>query len=201
MPSDQPQSFYKCLLKGRCVAPALGDKEYTRLLDDTPLPLGAPVVPAVMDDDSDHILEAICDSDGHADSRSCSEHSSDNFVEPAQAGADSGTESSDSHLLEASAPSLCLADIPSHVDGARIRFENYRGVYERYIITCTHHANCSKSRNCGGAQVRNFGEWEPLAYLAVWNAKGTDFSPETHVEGARPTLQEIRAWLDEHGKL
>jgi hypothetical protein len=207
MPSGQPQSFYKCLLRGKLVAPALGNKEYTRILQDDPLlALGAGAVPALEDDDdSDVILEAICDMDepneidelfrnqdspepDHADS------------EPSVA-AESHAESDSDHILEADPVSGCVKDMPAHIAGARLRFECYHNIYERYFLNCVHHADCIKSRNCGAAQTSHFGEWEPIAFLAVWHTKGAHVPAGQHVEGVKPTLDEVREWLERNGKL
>ena len=202
MRSDQPQSYYKCLLANKLVQPLLGDKTYTAVLQNRPLPaLPAPAAvplpapePAAPDMDSDsgellEVLDVIPPIGAH------------DHALALPPGGESGSDSS-------SAPdeivhSLVIDPVPLDLDGARLRFEASTHGYDRYIITCRYHHGCMKHRNRGRAQCKNFGAWEPLAFLAVWESRGMDCEPGEHVDligQPRVTLEEVQDWLRAHGK-
>ena len=93
---------------------------------------------------------------------------------------------------------------PAIVDGARLRVEDriVLSGYKRYILTCTddRHVACIKHRNLHWRQTKNFGPCEPIVYLAVWHAKRADYlTAGDHITLCRPTVPEIRAWLQANG--
>jgi hypothetical protein len=196
MPSDQPQSFYRCLLKGHLAPPRIGDKAYLQILSGAPAPALPPAPEGLpIDDDSDTVLDVPyqeCLPDHVAGVLQDAPHAPAADIVP--------DSSSDSEILEAFQVSACIHDLPATIDGASVRFENYHNMYERYLLTCTYHTHCVKSRNCGFAQTKHFGAWEPLAYLAVWHAKGPSVLAENHVD-VRVSLDEVRAWLESNNKL
>ena len=207
LPSNEPISFYKCLLSGRIVPKGLGDKEYRRQLGNLPFlaieGLDADPLPV---EDCEHV-----NSDASSSSSAIMEGSGMAAIEgggggevggghlDAPAGAIEDGSDSESMMLEGECDEG-VADLPKYVGGARIRFDKFYDQYSRYIITCTHHWGCEKKRGCGIEQTKNFGPWEPIAYLAVWERHGSHTSVERHNPDVKPSLEEIREWLVANGK-
>ena len=90
---------------------------------------------------------------------------------------------------------------PRDVDGYHLREDEYHGRhghYHRLQLTCPYHGNCMKSRNTGAAQTAHYGWQEPLAFLAVWAAKGQFAATKVDHHAMHPSLAEQKAWLVEH---
>ena len=88
--------------------------------------------------------------------------------------------------------------------GGRLQWEDRRSRsgYCRYVLTCAHHPQYVKKRNAMAGQCRNYGVYEPQAYLAVWQEIGSNLSGEQHRhKSLRIPLDRQRAWLASQGLL
>ena len=92
--------------------------------------------------------------------------------------------------------------LPPFAEGARVRIEDRRVAsgYIRYIMTCALHEGCVKRRSGNARQTAHYGEMEPVAWLAVWHQQRAAFGDAaSHNRRCRPTLPEVRAWLEQNG--
>ena len=101
------------------------------------------------------------------------------------------------------APSALLSvPAPLVVEGQPIASELYSRAtpcYYRTRVTCPLHARCRKRRNCHERQCANFGELEVWAYLGVWLRKGQDALDRLRHKSIKPTHEEVKSYLTEHG--
>ena len=103
--------------------------------------------------------------------------------------------------IDANAPGEHRGAYPREVDGYHLREDEYHGRHghdHRLQLTCPYHGNCQKSRNTGAAQTAHYGCQEPLAFLAVWAAKGQFAATKVDHHTMHPSLAEQKAWLVEH---
>ena len=205
MPSNQPQSCFCCLLAGRFVVPALGDSAYREVLKDShefaledASSDATALEDAVLSDVGSEFLEADASlAPFNVDSPSPAGEP------PVPGSPNAGDPESDAsaELIESSL-SFRIEDLPQFIDGARIYFEhNLLEGYSRYILKCSHHPDCQKSRNCMADQCKHYGAWEPIAFLAVWNQLGLSSDAVRHNASVKPTLKQVHDWLADNGKL
>ena len=122
----------------------------------------------------------------------------------------SGTEDDSSECCEPASPHDAGEDkskVPDYIDGSRLTCEDRvaKSGYFRHILECKHHSGerCKKHRNAGPSQTQNFGKFEPIAYLAVWQSLGCSFgSRRDHLSRRlRVPLDLQEKWLRDHGYL
>lgn len=219
LPSNQPQSFYKALLSGRCVAPDKGRKYYDNMLKDArvviadaseqlsveqPEAILDMVEPVVEATDYTHDLfqpvEAVATAPAPEDALPLEDLVSPPMVDivdnipPLCGAADGG-----------GAPAGAMSDDwdgwPRLVDGARVRRSSWDEPgksYVRFSLVCTYHSRCEKYRNAGESQTRRHGRMEPFAYLAAWHKLGAACPARAHIR-QKPTMAQQEAWLREQG--
>ena len=201
MLSNQPQSYYRCLLAGHAVMPWLGDREYKRILNGNgeapPAAAGghhADAAAVVARDDSSDLdmLEAggaaqdCPDAAADAAAVAFDLSSSAPSTPPALPGAEA--EPAPGSPADRG-PRIAAEEIV--IDGAPLR--RYP---DRYWIRCQHHEDCQKYRGCGPAQCRNFGDQEPIGFLGAWHRLGAACpDARTHVHAVRPRLDQVEAFL------
>ena len=87
------------------------------------------------------------------------------------------------------------------IEGAH--FDHRTGVgYLRLRVTCGRHVGCQRSRNC--SMAHHLGMDEVWVVLGVWLREGRRWgrrSERLAHEAWTPSVQEIRAYLVEHGRL
>ena len=78
--------------------------------------------------------------------------------------------------------------------------------YTRYAVVCpladTLHianADCKRRRNLVPAHMASFGEWEVIAYVAVWAKEAARFPNKSKHGSFTPSRAEIEQWLREQG--
>ena len=219
MPCNSQVGYYDCMLQGRIVPDKLSAKQYKAILNGgsipaLPAPRAMPLlnvdVPMAIegDDDSDEILDdvghdivsplglvpaAIADAPAViADAVSKSSGSS----EP-------NSESSGSEVLDGPdpVPAASMQFLES-VGGQRLLFEDSyaKHGYYRFSLKCNSHPRCSRRRNAGIAQKSHLGFFEPLAFLAVWQAMGEELDRTDHMSRhLEVPLDRQRQWLESHG--
>ena len=219
MPCNSQVGYYDCMLQGRIVPDKLSAKQYKAILNGgsipaLPAPRAMPLlnvdVPMAIegDDDSDEILDdvghdivsplglvpaAIADAPAViADAVSKSSGSS----EP-------NSESSGSEVLDGPdpVPAASMQFLES-VGGQRLLFEDSyaKHGYYRFSFKCNSHPRCSRRRNAGIAQKSHLGFFEPLAFLAVWQAMGEELDRTDHMSRhLEVPLDRQRQWLESHG--
>ena len=220
VPSDEPQSFYDLLIRGRVVEPGRGDRVYRALLhgraipDDAPpaAPQAAAAAPAPAADVAATPAAAVAaaevieseedDADEEQQSASSTSSSDSSSTSPSSSSdSDSSISESESEVAEPE-PAPALLDIPEFLDGARLRGDQFRDRYTRYVLTCPYHHNCVKKRQGHERQTANLGPYEPLGFLGAWLARaGEAATAQQHVHNVKPRREEIRAWLQDHGYL
>ena len=96
------------------------------------------------------------------------------------------------------APGDQVNEFPTHVEGVRIARETRVGVYDRLIVKCprVEHGQCSRRRNCGAMQCRNFGKLEPVAFLALWLRQAQHIATKEEHMMYIPTVQDMHRWLE-----
>ena len=172
----------KCLLQGHILDAGMPARHYKAILDEQPQPIENPMlalppqeqmeVPlAIEDADSDEILDAGLPPAADVpqslapvprDAQPCSSASTSSDL--------SSSSGSSSEVLEAERiPDGRAPTIPDYIGGGRLQWEDRRSRsgYCRYVLTCAHHPQCVKKRNAMAGQCRNYGVYEPQAYLAV----------------------------------
>ena len=79
------------------------------------------------------------------------------------------------------------------------------GHYKRYSVVCplcaSSHPGCGKRRNIGPSQTKMFGPKEPLAYLGCWIRASMLFENKDGHLAHRPSKEEVKAFMAEHGWL
>ena len=207
--SDQPISYYSCVLSGRNPPPNLGDTVYKKWLRGMAPALEDRHASSQLDDE---ILEALPAPpapvlalpapptpavSAHPETSSSSGSSSSS--------SSASSDSSDEVLGAAGAAGVCPAidvpDVPGTIDGGALRYEDRRtrSGYQRYILKCTHHPNCILKRNIGVRQCNHFGLREPLGYLGAKQQIPTP-NPKEH-QKKEPSLASIKDWLIAHAYL
>ena len=90
---------------------------------------------------------------------------------------------------------------PPYLHGGGLRVEDYsdaRRSYQRLIVTCPYHGPaCTTSRSLGRACCRNYGKFEPLAFLGCWVLEGLHLPKERHSKW-KPSLAQVKKWMDDH---
>jgi hypothetical protein len=200
LPSNQPQSFYRVLLKGAPVLKGLGDRHYLALLDEMP-EVPTEGVLAVEDDamsDGSVVLDCLADV-SHAFLDGFGEVAAPVVPGEVLPAVLMGAES-DSDVVDVGEVLVGIPDLPPVIDGVSIYFDNSNAMYSRYQVKCVWHDNCTKYRNCGVDQCKHFGPWEPIAFLMLWNSRGRDLDAADHLYCPPPTLLEVKEWLVANGK-
>ena len=212
LPSTEVQPFYQALLEGLLVQPGKGAKYYNDCLEGKvvlPIPVAAAPLPAPAtpgDDDDTDILQAA------PPPPPAPLAAPDPPIAAASSSSDtgSGSDSDSSGVLQAAAAPAVVAasfdDYPGAIDGARLLWEDQTGMaagYRRLRICCTRHHGCDKRRNIGPKTCKNFGKFEPLAYLALWHQRGLSdplcSTIADHRKIKNIPKEALRTWLQEHG--
>ncbi len=76
-----------------------------------------------------------------------------------------------------------------------VTIEDRPGAYRRLLVVCPLHEQCSKRRNTGAAQCRNFGHHEPLWFVGAWLRGGQSRDRGGH-RAFVPSLADVRAFGD-----
>ena len=90
-------------------------------------------------------------------------------------------------------------EFPNEIEGNALRLDKHapRG-YRRLVITCPVHPGCKKHRGLGHNQCKALGPREPMAFLAVWaRTADPDHDSKYRIERAKPSLADMKQWLDE----
>lgn len=219
LPSNEPQSFYKVLLSGRCVEPGKGHKYYDNILRNAQ---EAPEPPLAIADAEEEVkmLEDFVQEPTEP-------LAIEDFFEPVRQPRKRTRTPAvpvEDLLPPPPSPPALVGDLvedvgegdgadaataeeewqwPRVVDGARVRREHWNEpgkAYVRYGIVCTHHARCLKFRNAGPAQIARHGRIEPFAYLAAWHMRGPEAQSASEHNALRPTLAQQDAWLRAEGQ-
>ena len=200
--SNGLKPWYKLLLRGIVVQHGKKAKEYRFMLANNstepmpiaPLPLPPSDAPLPLpDDDSDEILQPLDDVAAAATP-----------VAPAAEETSSATESSAGSILEPAVSTVKPLGAPEDIGGMPLCYEDRSSThgYIRYILGCPYHWKCTARRSVSARMCKNLGQWEPVAFLACWQAKGAWVDAATHKD--RPcknsvTVNEMRDWLQAHG--
>jgi hypothetical protein len=199
--SAQPISYYDLLLLGLKATPNMGDAAYRNMLDAIdgpalaePLPLEAPIDPPLLA--SLALPEGAEDFDiGGPPALPQEERAAPLALmagppAPPCAGSDDSSSSTDADSENSFDIAVGRSDVsgwvaftlPDGVSTPRFKLDKYkpRGKmeYKRFIIECTHHADCTKKRNCGMTALH--GRAEPLGFLLAWNQQGASISVAVH---------------------
>ena len=88
--------------------------------------------------------------------------------------------------------------LPSTLEGAGLRRDGLRNLYDKYAVTRTYYPRCSKRRYCMASQTL------PLCSMRTSRVSGCLASQEherarDHVFNCRPTLEEQQLWLQVMG--
>lgn len=216
MPSTAQAGYYSCLLAKKVVPPNLSAKQFKEVLDGKPLAavmaaLPVPAPAALEHDDgigeasdSDDVLMADADEHSPLPPLVVADPAVAVVPAPAVAVPDVNAEDVESDEILLAGEEDDSIEMPSHLGGGRLHFEDCFATwgYYRFILQCAHHPNCQKKRNGGVAQTANFGVYEPLGYLAVWQDMGSSATCTQEVHNARAfevPLEPQRRWLVEHG--
>ena len=167
-------------------------------------------------DSSDEVMEAV---GGHDDERSdtsdapasasttSSSSSSSSSSASASSNSSASSSASKSREVEVEEVSGCPFPLPTHLEGCRLRYDDRMETlgYRRLIVFCSKHSKCTSSRNISERHSRTLGQYEPLAYLAVWAQLGAGvLNKEEHHEPAlyrEISIERQRQWLQDNGYL
>jgi hypothetical protein len=225
--SDQPISYFKCVMQQMPIEANLGDEWYKQRLllpQDAMLALPAPPAPEALADgsSSDGGFDVVGGTAPAAKVRVRRAprvaveaivpfgvvplHAPPPPPPPDESSSSSSSASGeDSHdsefdVVGRSKVSEWFVLVP---DGPRIKMDSYKPGgkrrYNRYIAKCTHHeGGCTKKRNCN-LKIR-YGPCEPVAYLHAWNAMGAACSAAEHtVRGLVVPQAEVARFIGKIG--
>lgn len=151
LPSDNPQSYYRCLLAGIDAAPDMRDKAYLRLMNDDPMvtlpapapPLALPPPDGAPATDTDTEIEETSDYDVARDHP---------MPEDGTAPDSSSTSSSSSQAtgistsLETHDTPTPPVPVPPAIEGAALEVHIWRGKYVRVRATRPLHGDACRER-------------------------------------------------------
>jgi hypothetical protein len=205
--SDQPQSYFKCVLRDLVVDPGLGDIWYKKRLQLAPgemLALPAPpVLVPIMDvpldiGDFDIVgMDSIAPKArapripiAKAKPKLIPFHLAIGpppVADPSSSSSSSSSSSGNSIGFGFDVVGRRSAVTEWHElmdDGPRIKLDSYKPAgkqrYQRFIAECNHHHGCKCTKKRNANQTASYGASEPIAFLFAWAEAGHNCSADEH---------------------